>query len=39
MPALIEESSLHCRNCPPGKGNGKPPLALERKAPETAPAR
>ena len=20
MPALIEESSLHCRNCPPGKG-------------------
>ena len=39
MPALIEESSLHCRNCPPGKGNGKPPLALERKAPETAPTR
>ena len=22
MPVLIEESSLQCRNCPPGKGNG-----------------
>jgi DNA-binding transcriptional LysR family regulator len=25
MPALIEESSLHCRHCPPGRGNGSRP--------------
>jgi DNA-binding transcriptional LysR family regulator len=32
MPALIEESSLHCRNCPPGKGK---PLQLDRQATTT----
>lgn len=39
MPALIEESSLHCRNCPPGKGGNGKPLAVERKAPESASTR
>ena len=39
MPGLIEESSLHCRNCPPGKGGNGKPLAVERKAPESAPTR
>lgn len=40
MPALIEESSLHCRECPPGKGgNGKPLEVRKAPAMSATPAR
>ena len=40
MPALIEESSLHCRECPPGKGaNGKPLDVRKTPAMAATPAR
>src|SRR4249919_239661 len=42
MPALIEESSLHCRNCKPAdkaNGNGAGKVARKPAAPVVAPAR
>jgi len=45
MPALIEESSLHCRNCPPVPGfdgakatHGEAPADKEHRRPAAAVA-
>ena len=35
MPALIEESRLHCRNCPPGTDKHNM-LQVERRKPAAA---